>query len=287
MPPSYRNDPVQTEIHSGTQPFSIVTIALDRDSGKLLKLWLPSSLLREIPDYPGNGSFLDWSGGSAPDVCLVDFDKGAAKAFNIAELIHQDNPNTAIFAVSSDDRPEVIIQAMRGGCSEYLFKPLVRDQLLEALIRAGSRRRERKERASAQVLTFIGAKGGCGVTTIATQLGALLAGSKRTFLLDLHPSLGDAGLYLGFASNQCHSYELMQTGSRPSYCRASCFIITAGSTLFRLPTILTARVMRQRAPLPRLSMYCGFCTILLSSTRRPVSMNTRRSYSGIPIICTS
>ena len=214
MPLSYRNDPVRTEIHSGTQPFSIVTIALDRDSGKLLKLWLPSSLLREIPDYPGNGSFLDWSGGSAPDVCLVDFDKGAAKAFNIAELIHQDNPEMAIFAVSSDARPEVIIQAMRGGCSEYLFKPLVRDQLLEALIRAGSRRRERKERASAQVLTFVGAKGGCGVTTIATQLGALLAGSKRTFLLDLHPSLGDAGLYLGFASNQCHSYELMQNADR-------------------------------------------------------------------------
>src|SRR5213594_1300021 len=89
MPPSYRNDPVQTELHAGTQPLSILTIALDRDSEKLLKLWLPSSLLREIPDYPGNGSFLDWSGGSAPDVCIVDFDKGGAKAFNIAELIHQ------------------------------------------------------------------------------------------------------------------------------------------------------------------------------------------------------
>src|SRR2546422_7851027 len=75
MPLSYRNDPVQTEIHSGTQPFSIVTIALDRDSGKLLKLWLPSSLLHEIPDYPGNGSFLDWSGGSGARDCPVLFRK--------------------------------------------------------------------------------------------------------------------------------------------------------------------------------------------------------------------
>src|SRR5438552_4507649 len=137
MPLSYRNDPVQTEIHSGTQPFSIVTIALDRDSGKSLKVWLPSSLLREIPDYPGNGSFLDWSGGSAPDVCLVDFDKGAAKAFNIAELIHQDNPNTAIFAVSFADRPEVIIPSMGGGCSSTLFKPLGPCPLLQSLVLAG------------------------------------------------------------------------------------------------------------------------------------------------------
>src|SRR5438445_12815323 len=124
MPLSYRNDPVQTEIHSGTQPFSIVTIALDRDSGKLLKLWLPSSLLREIPDYPGNGSFLEWSGGSAPDVCLVDFDKGAAKAFNIAELIHQDNPDLAIFHVSSDARPELISHGKRVGSKGGLLHPL-------------------------------------------------------------------------------------------------------------------------------------------------------------------
>src|SRR2546427_9262108 len=97
MPLSYRNDPVQTEIHSGTQPFSIVTIALDRDSGKLLKLWLPSSLLREIPDYPGNGSFLDWSGGSPPGGFLVGFAKRAPKKINNSRTLPHDKPKTATF----------------------------------------------------------------------------------------------------------------------------------------------------------------------------------------------
>src|SRR2546422_5882833 len=123
MPLSYRNDPVQTEIHSGTQPFSIVTIALDRDSGKLLKLWLPSSLLREIPDYPGNGSFLDWSGGFAPGGLLVGFYKSAAKTVNISELIPQDKTNTAIFSLSFHHPPAGILPAPRGGCREEVFYP--------------------------------------------------------------------------------------------------------------------------------------------------------------------
>jgi len=65
-------------------------------------------------------------------------------------------------------------------------------------------------------MTFIGAKGGCGVTTIATQLAAMLAssGSKKTLLLDLHPSLGDAALYLGFTNSKYHAYELMENTDR-------------------------------------------------------------------------
>ena len=40
----------------------------------------------------------------------------------------------------------------------------------------------------------MGAKGGCGVTSLVTQLGALLANSlsKKTLVVDLHPDFGDA-----------------------------------------------------------------------------------------------
>jgi pilus assembly protein CpaE len=80
----------------------------------------------------------------------------------------------------------------------------------------GMRRRDRKDRPTAQVITFIGAKGGCGVTTLATQLGTLLAsaGGKKTLLLDLHPSLGDVALYLGFTSTRYHTYELLENTDR-------------------------------------------------------------------------
>src|SRR4030095_8988918 len=200
---------------SGSQQLSVLTIALDRESQRLLKLWLSTASLREVPSYPEDNAFLESMETSAPDVCLIDFDKDSRKAFLIAEHIRQESPDTAIFAVSSDAQPDVIIQAMRSGCREYLFKPLVRDQLLQAITRAGGRR-ERKERSNSHIMTFIGAKGGCGVTTIATQLAALLAssGSKKTLLLDLHPSLGDAALYLGFTNSKYHAYELMENTDR-------------------------------------------------------------------------
>ncbi len=200
---------------SGSQQLSVLTIALDRESQRLLKLWLSTASLREVPSYPEANAFLESMETSAPDVCLIDFDKDSRKAFLIAEHVRQESPDTAIFAVSSDAQPDVIIQAMRSGCREYLFKPLVRDQLLQAITRAGGRR-ERKERSNSHIMTFIGAKGGCGVTTIATQLAAMLAssGSKKTLLLDLHPSLGDAALYLGFTNSKYHAYELMENTDR-------------------------------------------------------------------------
>ena len=52
-----------------------------------------------------------------------------------------------------------------------------REQLLNAVARVGGRRKERLQPFKAQLLAFMGAKGGCGVTSVVTQLGAMLANS--------------------------------------------------------------------------------------------------------------
>ena len=105
---------------------------------------------------------------------------------------------------------------MRGGCGEYFLKPVGREQLLNAVARVGGRRRERKEVVKAQVLAFIGAKGGCGVTTLVTQLGASLPRSlsKKMLVVDLHRDFGDAALYLGLTRYRYHSFELVENTDR-------------------------------------------------------------------------
>src|SRR5947207_5927705 len=132
MFPGDRNNPLPSDSSSGSQHLAIITIAVDRDTQRLLKLWLPAVTIREVSDYPDDDSFLESMGATGLDVCLIDFDKDFSKAFRIAEHIHRESPETAIFAISSDAQPDIIIQAMRSGCREYLFKPLVRDQLLQS-----------------------------------------------------------------------------------------------------------------------------------------------------------
>ncbi len=210
------------ESFSTSEPLSVVGVCLDEETWTVLKQFAESAplirLRSHLSEYrvQDTESATDWLGSPPPDVCIVDFDRDRRKAALAAENIHSAAPETAIFAVSSDAQPDLIIQAMRTGCSEYLLKPMGREQLLNAVARVGGRRKERFQPFRAQVLAFMGAKGGCGVTSLVTQLGALLADSlsKKTLLVDLHPDFGDAALYLGLTKYKYHFFELVENNDR-------------------------------------------------------------------------
>lgn len=210
------------ESFSSGEPLSVVGICLDEEAWTVLKLFAESGPLIKLRSHLSeyrvqeNEVPVEWLGSPAPDICIIDFDRDRRKAALVAENIRGSIPETAIFAVSGDAQPDLIIQAMRSGCSEYLLKPIGREQLLNAIARVGGRRRERTQSLRAQVLAFMGAKGGCGVTSLVTQLGALLANSlsKKTLIVDLHPDFGDAALYLGMTKYRYHFFELVENNDR-------------------------------------------------------------------------
>src|SRR5437763_6118253 len=210
------------ESFSPSEPLSVVGVCLDEDTWTVLKQFAESAplikLRSHISEYrvQDTDAVTDWLGDPPPDICIVDFDRDRRRAAAAAENIHSVSPETAIFAVSADAQPDLIIQAMRSGCSEYLLKPMGREQLLNAVARVGGRRKERTQPFKAQVLAFMGAKGGCGVTSLVTQLGALLAStlSKKTLVVDLHPDFGDAALYLGLTKYKYHFFELVENNDR-------------------------------------------------------------------------
>jgi len=205
---------------SPNEPLSLVGICLDKSTLESLRVFAETASFRiqkNIANYgvEDHESIFEWIGDPPPTVCLVDFDLDRRAAAMVAEKIHSDSPETAVFAVSSESQPDAIIQAMRSGCSEYLIKPIDQEQLLNAMARIGGRRKERKEHLNARVLTFMGAKGGSGVTTLVTQLGAQLASSsKKSLVVDLHPDFGDAALYLGLTKYQFHFFELLESTDR-------------------------------------------------------------------------
>jgi pilus assembly protein CpaE len=207
-----------------SRPLSLVAVGLDTGSAELLKQMLavapqvrlkasfPSGRTEDATAIAGQTYDLE------PDVCLVDFDADRTRAAAITRQIRAIAPEIAVFAVSSQAQPDAIIEAMRSGCSEYLVKPINRQELLKGLARIGTHRREvsKKKVAASQVITFLGAKGGCGVTTLVTQMGAALASSsaRKALLIDLHPDLGDAALYLGLAKHLYNSFELIDNADR-------------------------------------------------------------------------
>jgi pilus assembly protein CpaE len=221
---------------------SLVTICLDAEAGAELRQFVREApflrLQAEVHSYLAEEETkLTWMQPPSPDICLIDFDRDHANALTTAERIHERLPDTAIFAISSHSEPNLIIEAMRCGCSEYVVKPVGREQLLEAVARVGVRKREKRAQVSGQVLTFLGAKGGSGATTIATHVAALLAKScsRKTLLLDLHPGCGEAALFLGLTKHQYHFYELVESVDRLDSELLQSYVLHHSSGLDLLP----------------------------------------------------
>jgi pilus assembly protein CpaE len=225
-----------------SEPLSMASIRLDSEAAADLRQFIASTPLlqvhSEVKTYPKDDDPLFVSTAeNGPDICLIDLDPDRSKAIQTAEKIHEKLPGTAVFAISSDSRSDYILQAMRCGCVEYLVKPVNLDHLLDAVARVGGKKTEKRPQLSGELLTLIGAKGGAGVTTLATHLGALLAKScsRKTLLVDFHKSLGDAALYLGITRQDYDFCELAANVDRLDSALLQSFVLHHSSGLDVLP----------------------------------------------------
>jgi pilus assembly protein CpaE len=133
-----------------------------------------------------------------PDVTLVDIPAdNPPLALRAIELLHQEMPEGAIFAVGSLSQPQVIVNAMRAGAREFIERPTTTTDLLEAFVRlTAAQRRVKQEGTRGKVFSVINAKGGNGATTVAVNLAlALQSSNGHTALIDLAP-LGHAALHM-------------------------------------------------------------------------------------------
>src|SRR5215467_6611254 len=133
-----------------------------------------------------------------PDVTLVDIPSDSAQlALRAIELLHQEMPEGAIFAIGNLNQPQVIVNAMRAGAREFIERPTTTTDLLEAFVRlTTAQRRSRSEGIRGKVFSVVNAKGGNGATTVAVNLAlALQSAYGQSALVDLAP-LGHAALHM-------------------------------------------------------------------------------------------
>jgi pilus assembly protein CpaE len=144
-------------------------------------------------------------------VCFIDYDRNTEEAIWMTDRLRSEYPDVHSFAVSAYSEPEAIIAAMRAGCAEYLLKPVQHDRVLDGLARVEAKQKKRaRSTVRGKVITLVGSKGGTGVTSLALHLALELAheGKRKCLLIDQHPALGDASLYLGTGRHQYSFYEL-------------------------------------------------------------------------------
>jgi pilus assembly protein CpaE len=133
------------------------------------------------------------AGTDAPAILLVDVREHRG-AINDLRAIRQLHPQTAIVIIAPLD-PALMLEAMRAGITECVPPPIDAAQLDAALNRVT----DGLPGATGELFAVIGAKGGVGATTVAVNTATTLStiDKRRALLIDLHPTGGDAALFMG------------------------------------------------------------------------------------------
>jgi pilus assembly protein CpaE len=152
-------------------------------------------------------------------IAVIDFDHDPELALETAEFLRRSfYHRISIIALSSATDPDLLLRAMRAGCSEFLGKPFDNEQFSETLTRLDQRWNDTSARplGSGKILSFFGAKGGVGTTTLAVHLAMFLvqAFKKKVLIIDDHVQLGHVCLYLGLDGNLHHFAELVRNVGR-------------------------------------------------------------------------
>jgi len=136
------------------------------------------------------------------DVIIVDLDSNPEYALEVIESLCAENAATVmVYSAGSDS--DLMIRCMRAGAREFLTLPVTQSSVAEALVRASVRRTSLRstKKPDGKLCVFWGAKGGSGVTTIATNfaIAAARESGQNVLLIDLDLPLGDAVLNFGLA----------------------------------------------------------------------------------------
>jgi pilus assembly protein CpaE len=146
------------------------------------------------------------AGSTWPDIAVVDIRNGSLASVEAIERLRASWPSASIFAVAAKSEPDQILRAMRAGANEFLTWSFeepgaaLTESFQTALKRTSDRHRPAKDSARSGVtLSFFGAKGGSGTTTLAVNSAIDIARlSKRpTLIVDLHQFVGEVSLFLG------------------------------------------------------------------------------------------
>jgi DNA-binding NtrC family response regulator len=104
---------------------------LEKAGHRVVAFSAGQELLRELPEEL--------------DVVCLDLGLEGLGGMEILRILREQASEVSVIVVTGETRPEVIVEAMRGGAYDYLVKPLEAEQVLQSVGRAAERQRLRRE----------------------------------------------------------------------------------------------------------------------------------------------
>jgi pilus assembly protein CpaE len=201
MPQAPRDPAAQDET-----PLTVALLGPNEEHRKAVALALsayPNLQLHEFSTFPPNVERLHQRLAQQHDIVIIDADAEPDRALALAEGLGTSG-HTYLMAYSVRVDMRLAVRLMRAGAREFLTLPLDPIELAAALRRASAHREAPSQEAgpAGRVFVFLGTKGGCGVTTLASNFALALAqeSNRNTLLIDLGLPLGDVAINLGMVN---------------------------------------------------------------------------------------
>jgi pilus assembly protein CpaE len=206
-PPNKSENTLSQEDTGMTALLRTIIIDSDEDSRANLQSILagtPSVIVGEFGNIP---EALRTAPAYRPDVVIAEIPleqgRNGDSASSAIEHLARVLPDTAILVTGATQSAHLVIQVMRAGALDFVARPVKQDDLREALQKvARSRPAVAVQQRIGRVLSVYSAKGGTGVTTVATNLAVCWAKRSpgRTVLVDLDTRQSDVATFLNLRS---------------------------------------------------------------------------------------
>lgn len=187
------------------RPVRVIVLNADEEAGPDLRALLLSvegvKIVAEIDEPALLGKAL---AQFPAEVLLLHLDPDPMATMTVvAPLVAERKDQIAAIAMTESRDAELVIRAMRAGMRELLWKPFPPEQLTDILRRLGREVPGTAHRAG-RLIPVVGACGGVGATTIATNLAVELAQLNRVdrperlrvALVDLDFRFGQVAMFL-------------------------------------------------------------------------------------------
>lgn len=164
----------------------------------------------------------------SPRQLIVDVSDSVLPVSDLMRLAEMCDPSVRVVAIGTQNDVGLFRNLLGIGVQDYIVKPLTVELMRRALTATESIVQAR----TGKIVSFVGARGGVGATTVAVSLARCLAGEKRRRVAyaDLNLHGGGANSMLGLSSNN-GLIELLNMEQRPDDALFDRMFVTKGDRL--------------------------------------------------------